>query len=637
MAAGDIACDPDGSGLQRRRRDGRPLPPAGHLGPARQHGRWTRCCRSATSSTTAPRPPGSTRVYDPTWGRVKSISRPILGNHESGAAAGYFDYFNGAGRRGRPGRRARQGLLQLRRRRLAPGRAQLELLERVVLGRLRAGALAAGRPRRASGELHARLLAPPALQLGARRQQRRSCSRSGRPSTTPRRSSSCRATATTTSASRRWTATATWTRRGGIRQFVVGTGGAFFTGGSGTLAPNSEVAQNDTFGVLKLTLHPASYDWQFVPEAGGDVHRFRLAGLPWPDRSSAAAPVGRGRHAPVITKLRLAPRPIRRKSHFRYRALGGSEGHVHDQAQGQGPLPDGRRIHASSASAGANERRFRARIRSAAAAAGDIQGPPAGGRCGRQPLRAQGRSASESYGGGVDIALCEDYVRRAGTGRPRRVKLLAIWLALVVLAVIGRLGRRCGAAARRGPPGPGGGARPGPGAVQAPRRSPPQPRPQQPPATDAAACARTCAAARPRTEPREQATRPSRASITAARRKPRPAERSDDGGAGQLPGAHQGAPPGRPDQRRLVVGVLRARRGGAAGAGAGERVDGVGRVACDEGAAAVSRRVGLGAGWWALWRALPAPAQRAERRSATAATRRPRVETAATAGTRPPA
>ena len=54
----------------------------------------------------------------------------------------------------------------------------------------------------------------------------------------------------------------------GIRQFVVGTGGAFFTGGLGSRIPQSEVAQNDTFGVLFLTLHPTSYDWRFVPEAG---------------------------------------------------------------------------------------------------------------------------------------------------------------------------------------------------------------------------------------------------------------------------------------------------------------------------------------------------------------------------------
>ena len=36
----------------------------------------------------------------------------------------------------------------------------------------------------------------------------------------------------------------------------------------GVASPNSQVRNNDTFGVLKLTLHPTSYDWQFVPEAG---------------------------------------------------------------------------------------------------------------------------------------------------------------------------------------------------------------------------------------------------------------------------------------------------------------------------------------------------------------------------------
>jgi hypothetical protein len=53
----------------------------------------------------------------------------------------------------------------------------------------------------------------------------------------------------------------------GMREFVVGTGGAFFTGVS-SARPNSEVRQNTTYGVLKLTLHAASYDWRFVPEAG---------------------------------------------------------------------------------------------------------------------------------------------------------------------------------------------------------------------------------------------------------------------------------------------------------------------------------------------------------------------------------
>ena len=31
---------------------------------------------------------------------------------------------------------------------------------------------------------------------------------------------------------------------------------------------NSEVRQADTFGVLKLTLHPTSHDWEFVSQAG---------------------------------------------------------------------------------------------------------------------------------------------------------------------------------------------------------------------------------------------------------------------------------------------------------------------------------------------------------------------------------
>jgi len=54
---------------------------------------------------------------------------------------------------------------------------------------------------------------------------------------------------------------------GGIRQFTVGTGGANHTDVT-TVRPNSEVHNDTTFGVLKLTLHPSSYDWAFVPEAG---------------------------------------------------------------------------------------------------------------------------------------------------------------------------------------------------------------------------------------------------------------------------------------------------------------------------------------------------------------------------------
>jgi hypothetical protein len=54
----------------------------------------------------------------------------------------------------------------------------------------------------------------------------------------------------------------------GIREFVVGTGGASHRT-DGTIRANSQVRNDNTYGVLKLTLHAHSYDWQFVPVAGG--------------------------------------------------------------------------------------------------------------------------------------------------------------------------------------------------------------------------------------------------------------------------------------------------------------------------------------------------------------------------------
>jgi hypothetical protein len=56
-------------------------------------------------------------------------------------------------------------------------------------------------------------------------------------------------------------------RARGVRQFVVGTGGKSSYRFS-RAEPNSEVRATGTFGVLKLTLSPGSYDWEFVPVAG---------------------------------------------------------------------------------------------------------------------------------------------------------------------------------------------------------------------------------------------------------------------------------------------------------------------------------------------------------------------------------
>jgi hypothetical protein len=53
----------------------------------------------------------------------------------------------------------------------------------------------------------------------------------------------------------------------GIREFVVGTGGGGWFDEYSPIA-NSEVINNETYGVIKLTLHEYSYDWEFIPIEG---------------------------------------------------------------------------------------------------------------------------------------------------------------------------------------------------------------------------------------------------------------------------------------------------------------------------------------------------------------------------------
>jgi hypothetical protein len=62
----------------------------------------------------------------------------------------------------------------------------------------------------------------------------------------------------------------------GPREFVVGTGGIRLEGFT-TALPNEVVRQNSTFGVMKMSLHSGSFDWQFLP----------VAGSTWTDSGSA--------------------------------------------------------------------------------------------------------------------------------------------------------------------------------------------------------------------------------------------------------------------------------------------------------------------------------------------------------------
>jgi hemolysin type calcium-binding protein/calcineurin-like phosphoesterase family protein len=204
--------------------------------------------------------------YHPSWGRVKSISRPALGNHEPGSATGYFDYFNGKGARSGPAGERGKGyysfnvgtwhLIALNsncaRVPCGVGSAQERWLRADLAANQPVCTLAYWHhPRFSSGHDGNNTFMQPlwkALYEG------------GAEVALTGHSHNYERFAPMDGNAKR-------DKPKGIREFVVGTGGAFFTG-VGSAKPNSEVRQNHTFGVLKITLRPTSYAWSFAPEAG---------------------------------------------------------------------------------------------------------------------------------------------------------------------------------------------------------------------------------------------------------------------------------------------------------------------------------------------------------------------------------
>ncbi|HEY6072840.1 MAG TPA: metallophosphoesterase [Anaerolineales bacterium] len=91
----------------------------------------------------------------------------------------------------------------------------------------------------------------------------------------------------------------------GIREFVVGTGGAsMYTQAS--IQPNSEAHQTGTLGVLKLTLHAASYDWEFVPVAG---KTYKDSGSANCVTSGSVPPTATAVTGPTATTMPSTPQP----------------------------------------------------------------------------------------------------------------------------------------------------------------------------------------------------------------------------------------------------------------------------------------------------------------------------------------
>jgi calcineurin-like phosphoesterase family protein len=317
-AAGDIGCDPADPGYN------------GGNGTA------TRCRQRATSDLlvgaglTAVLPLGDVQydspsaanmaaVYHPTWGRVKSISRPVLGNHD-GEGLSYSNYFNGPGAADGPAGPRARGYYSY-----DIGSWHLIALNsnctRVSCG---AGSIQ-------ERWLRADLAAHPAsCTLAYWHHPRYSSGHDGSHSTLHplwKALHEAGVEVLLTAHSHDYERFAPRDANGktspvGIRQFVVGTGGAFMTGLSSSRMQGSEAGQNHTFGVLKMTLHASSYDWQFVP----------IAGKTWSDSGSGQchgpagsplvppppAPPAVDTTPPTITNLRLAPRRFKRRTVFHY-------------------------------------------------------------------------------------------------------------------------------------------------------------------------------------------------------------------------------------------------------------------------------------------------------------------------------
>jgi acid phosphatase type 7 len=196
--------------------------------------------------------------YDPAWGRHKARTRPAPGNHEyeTAGASAYFSYFGGnAGAAGAGYYSYDLGawhVVSLNSEVDTQAGGQQHQWLRADLAANRSGCVAAywHKPRFSSGphgnNVHMQDLWNTLNEFGVEilvsahdHLYERFAPQNAAGSLDPAR---------------------------GVRQFVVGTGGAQMYNAT-SLRPNSETQGSD-WGVLKLTLLTGSYTWDFVPVAG---------------------------------------------------------------------------------------------------------------------------------------------------------------------------------------------------------------------------------------------------------------------------------------------------------------------------------------------------------------------------------
>jgi hypothetical protein len=203
--------------------------------------------------------------FDPSWGRFKSIIHPTLGNHdyEDPRANGYFEYFNGQGGlkgpAGEPGRGYTSfDLGNWHFVALNSNCGQVDCAQQ--LRWLHADLAETTKPCTLAFWHHPLFTAAPMV---------------GEPALRPFWSElyAARAELVLNGHSHNYQRFAPMTPEGvldetrGIRQFVVGTGGRSLYPFQGT-APNLLAGTDSAFGVLKLTLYSAHYEWTFLPIAG---------------------------------------------------------------------------------------------------------------------------------------------------------------------------------------------------------------------------------------------------------------------------------------------------------------------------------------------------------------------------------
>ena len=204
-------------------------------------------------------------AYDLSWGAFKGITHPVTGNHEydSGTPQGYFDYFDGSGSQTGPAGDRSTGYYSFN-----LGNWHLIGLNANCSN---IGGCGAGSPQESwlASDLAAN---SNRCILAYWHQPRYSSGMNGSDSELSQLWQdlyNARADVVLSGHDHDYERfgpqdnASNLDPQNGVREFISGTGGDDLFTFSNTL-PNSEVRQNTNFGILKLTLHPTSYEWRYL-------------------------------------------------------------------------------------------------------------------------------------------------------------------------------------------------------------------------------------------------------------------------------------------------------------------------------------------------------------------------------------